>query len=102
MIERLLKTRAYEERATHYISAFSRYVNSAETILDVGCGSGVFSKALVRDGRIVIAIDINKKLLRKLGDGGVERICADAHFLPLRSQIFDRVLSLADGAPSKA
>jgi len=96
IIVRLLhKLRAYERREDLYISAFRRYVNLAETILDVGCGSGTFSKALAREDRLVVALDINKELLRQLSSGSIERICADAHLLPFRDETFDCILSLS-------
>jgi len=40
MMEKLLdKIQVYERREDRYLSAFRQYVNSAETILDAGCGS---------------------------------------------------------------
>ena len=54
----------YEERTGKYLSCFKRYVSNARVIADIGCGTGAFSKALARQGRLVIALDIEEKLLR--------------------------------------
>ena len=59
----------YEERTGKYLSCFKRYVSNARVIADIGCGTGAFSKALARQGRLVIALDIEEKLLR-----GIEKI----------------------------
>ena len=101
-MERLLtRIRAYEKRTDRYLAVLKRYVDLGETVLDVGCGSGIFSRALARGNRLFVALDINEKSLRKLSSEYVERICADAHFLPLRDEAFDCILSLTNRASSK-
>ena len=50
----------YEERTGKYLSYFKRYVSNAKVIVDVGCGAGAFSKALARQERLVIAIDVKR------------------------------------------
>jgi ubiquinone/menaquinone biosynthesis C-methylase UbiE len=77
------------------LSHFKRYVDEAEVIVDVGCGSGAFSKALVCEKRLVIALDIEKRLLKEVEGSFIERMCADAHNLPLRDSSVDCVLSFS-------
>jgi 2-polyprenyl-3-methyl-5-hydroxy-6-metoxy-1,4-benzoquinol methylase len=84
----------YEERTGKYLSYFKHYVDNAKVIVDVGCGTGAFSKALVRQGRLVIAIDIERRLLREIENSYIEKVCADAHNLPLRVGSVDCFLSL--------
>jgi len=50
----------YEERTGKYLSHFKRYVDDGRVIVDVGCGAGAFSKALARQERLIIAIDVEK------------------------------------------
>jgi ubiquinone/menaquinone biosynthesis C-methylase UbiE len=85
----------YEERTGKYLSYFKRYVGNAKVIVDVGCGAGAFSKALARQERLVIAIDVEKRLLREIENPYIEKVCADAHRLPLRDGSADCVLCLS-------
>jgi 2-polyprenyl-3-methyl-5-hydroxy-6-metoxy-1,4-benzoquinol methylase len=73
----------YEERTGKYLSYFKHHVGNAKTIVDVGCCAGAFSKALTCGKRLVIALDIERRLLREIENPCIERVCADAHHLPL-------------------
>jgi len=83
----------YEKRAGKYVSYFKHYVNSATIVVEVGCGVGVLSKVLAYGKRPVIAIDIERKLLKEIKKPYIERICADAHNLSLKEGSVDCVLS---------
>jgi len=65
----------YEERTGKYLSYFKHYVSNARVIVDVGCGAGAFSKALARQGRLVIALDIEERLLRGIENPYIEKVC---------------------------
>jgi ubiquinone/menaquinone biosynthesis C-methylase UbiE len=91
----LSRVHAYEERTGKYLSHFKHYVDGAEVIVDVGCGSGAFSKALARQNRLVIASDIEGRLLREIEDSYIWKVCADAHHLPFRDGSVDCVLFLS-------
>jgi len=93
-VDLLSRLHVYEERIDKYLSCFKHYVSNARVIVDVGCGAGAFSKALARQGRLVIALDVERRLLREIENPYVEKVCADAHHLPLRDGSADRVLSL--------
>ena len=68
------------------------------TVLDLGCGSGLYSRELVcRGAKIVVGIDLNRSALSELllySDEGLHLICADAEHLPFRDETFDMVLSV--------
>jgi ubiquinone/menaquinone biosynthesis C-methylase UbiE len=83
----------YEERTGKYLSYFKHHIGNAKVIVDVGCGEGAFSRALAYEGRLVIALDIEKRLLREIEN--IEKVCADAHHLPLRDGSVDYVLCLS-------
>jgi ubiquinone/menaquinone biosynthesis C-methylase UbiE len=72
--------------------------------VDVGCGAGAFSKALASNSHLVIALDIESRLLRGFEDPYIEKVCADAQELPLRDGSVDAFsLSLLEhlGNPAK-
>jgi len=58
--------------------------------LDCGCGRGLYSKCL----GLSISLDLNGKLLRKLGLKS-ERVVADATKLPFKQGVFDRVYAIS-------
>jgi ubiquinone/menaquinone biosynthesis C-methylase UbiE len=94
MVVRLMsRLHVYEERTGNYLSHFKHYVEDARMVVDVGCGVGAFSKALARQERLVIAIDIESSLLREIENPYIEKVCADAQQLPLRDGSVDAVLS---------
>jgi ubiquinone/menaquinone biosynthesis C-methylase UbiE len=84
----------YEGRTCKYLSQFKHYVDDAEVIVDAGCGVGTFSKALASQGRLVIALDIEKRLLGEIENSYIEKVCADAHHLPFRDGSVDCAISL--------
>ena len=70
----------------------------SECILDLGSGNGRFSAAMATSGARVVALDINKAMLREVLKMiksiriGVDLVLADAQRLPLREGAFDKVL----------
>ena len=89
------KLQVYRRRTDKYLSHFKHYVGDAGVIVDVGCGEGVFSRALACHGRLVIALDLEIRLLREIENSHVEKVCADAHHLPFHDGSVDCVLSLS-------
>jgi len=55
---------------------FRPYVNNAKVIVDIGCGAGTFSKVIADGKRLIIALDIQVKLLRGIEGPNIEKICA--------------------------
>lgn len=63
-------------------------------LLEVGCGTGWFSKQAKERGADVVSLDIGHKLIQKtLERIPVHPIVADALYLPFKNDIFDIVLS---------
>jgi len=90
------KLQVYKGRAGKYLSHFKHYVDDAGVIVDVGCGEGVFSRALACQGRLVIALALEIRLLREIENSHVEKVCADAHHLLLHDGSVDCILSLLE------
>jgi len=83
----------YEERTGKYLGYFKQNIDGAKIVVDVGCGIGAFSKALACGKRLVIALDLEKRLLEEIENPYIESVRADVHHLPLRDGSVDCVLS---------
>jgi len=76
-------------------------INKIETkdrfILDVGCGNGWVSKALVDDNRSVISLDISdtnvKRVLKEKPHNNHRGVIADVYNLPFRENSFDIIVA---------
>jgi malonyl-CoA O-methyltransferase len=73
--------------------------NKTDIVLDLGCGTGFLFEKLDKSVKFILGIDVSREALKK----AIERtrkncpntssslICADADFLPLRKEVFDKV-----------
>ncbi|AMN45745.1 methyltransferase [Steroidobacter denitrificans] len=72
---------------------------SGESLLDVGCGTGFFTRALASAiGGPVTGVDINPEWVayaRRQGAGKASYVIADARALPYEAASFDLVVSIA-------
>ncbi len=71
------------------------HLASDRTVLELGCGTGLFSRALAQTGAQVIAIDLSWDLINQAKDSNQANILpalSDAEFLPFPSGTFDAVV----------
>lgn len=72
------------------VKTLAEELQEYRSILDVGVGTGRFSKPLQGSGLKVVGIDIAKKMLEKAVEKQVENLLrADACFLPFRDKTFE-------------
>lgn len=89
--------RYQEEQEAKYRSALAG-VELDGTVLDVGCGSGLFFKHVSPKVANVVGIDISKALLRQAKEtakafGKVDLVQADADNLPFKDRDFDVIFA---------
>jgi ubiquinone/menaquinone biosynthesis C-methylase UbiE len=69
-----------------------------ERILDVGCGTGIFTQDVLNSGAIVTGVDLSlpmlKKAMTRMGDTSFTGLCGDMYALPFLSNSFDKVFSM--------
>lgn len=69
-----------------------------EKILDLGCGTGVFTIDVMASGPTITGVDISQPMLRKAvmktSKYAFTGICADMRALPFADSSFDKVLSM--------
>ncbi len=74
---------------THLLARFS----GARTVLEVGCGTGHFSRWMQAQGMRVVGLDLSGPMLAQArAMNGVPLIQGDAHRLPIASGAFDLVV----------
>ncbi len=87
-----------EEQNSKYDSALKNMQIGGGIVLDVGCGSGLLFEKLAIRAKIVVGIDISRKLLLKANERqrafkDVFVLQADADHLPFVDNFFDIVFS---------
>lgn len=69
-----------------------------ERILDVGCGTGIFTMDILDRGALVTGVDLSlpmlKRALSRTAGTGFTGLCADMYSLPFPDNSFDKVFSM--------
>ena len=69
-----------------------------ETILDVGCGTGIFTLDVLKLGPSVVGLEISRPMLmrarQKTGDSPFRPVTADMLSLPFVNDVFDKTVSM--------
>jgi len=69
-----------------------------ETILDVGCGTGIFTLDILAAGPRIIGLEISEPMLiramRKAGEYPFDPIAGNMMYLPFGNDVFDKTVSM--------
>ncbi len=86
-------------RANRRLKEFLPYLDSARKnrVLEIGCGTGVFTNLFYLNGIMPVAIDISYDLLKKAKNRNPNLVLiqADAENLPFKENFFDCVLGIS-------
>ena len=87
-----------KEQKSKYVAALENVVVADEVVLDVGCGSGLFFREIAAQAKMIIGLDISRKLLLQAKHhaaafGNVFVLQADADYLPFGEGVFDLVFA---------
>lgn len=82
---------------TEYIGLLTQRVAPRSTLLDLGCGTGVITKALAALGHDVTGVDISQAMLDQIDtaspDGRITLRQGDIYALPFEAASFDGVIT---------
>ena len=69
-----------------------------ETILDVGCGTGIFTLDMLAYGPRMVGLEISRPMLmrarQKTKEHPFHALCGDMEFLPFADEVFDKTVSM--------
>src|SRR3990172_12193817 len=86
------------ERRFQYLVDYGS-IKKGKRALELGCGTGVFTKKLADKGGKLVAIDISMALIQKarnkMKGRGVEFVVADIERLPFKQGVFDSVVGIS-------
>ncbi len=90
------KTRGYSSHAMGKVmEALRRELEGSARTLDIGMGTGRFSRPLQGAGLEVVGIDLSRRMLGKAREKGTTNaLNADARMLPFRDSSFDDAISV--------
>lgn len=85
-----------KEQQRKYRKTFENVEVLVTTVLDVGCGSGLFFSQVASKAEMVVGVDVSFKLLKKANEqakafGNVFVLQADADHMPFRDGVFGGV-----------
>jgi len=80
----------HQKKAEYLFGLIGPYLNKSGKIMDLGCGSGVFTKRLIDLKYRITPVDV----VRKLKIDGVEEIIYDGKKLPFKDKEFQQVLMI--------
>jgi malonyl-CoA O-methyltransferase len=94
----MYEERYAQEQENKFRASLENLNVAGSTVLDVGCGSGLFFDQVADKARLVVGVDISHKLLLKAKErasvcGNVEVLQADADHLPFKESSFDLVFA---------
>lgn len=70
-------------------------VSPGDSVLDVGCGTGLVTNLLAQEAQLVVGIDLANAMIAKAKKRtGPLYAVADAEALPFRDKAFDKVIAL--------
>lgn len=73
-------------------------LRAGDSVLDVGCGTGWFTRRAAAECANVVGLDVDESVLdfaRRHSPGQVEYVSGDAAHLPFEDRSFDKVMSVA-------
>jgi malonyl-CoA O-methyltransferase len=87
-----------DEQKRKYEKALENVNVEGASVLDVGCGSGLFFQEIATQADIVVGVDVSRKLLLKAKEQAevfrnVSVLQADADHLPFKEEFFDAVFA---------
>ena len=87
-----------EEQQRKYLKALENVAVTSKSVLDVGCGSGLFFKEVSLKAEVIVGVDVSHKLLLKAKkNANVYKntfvLQADADHLPFSDDLFDAVFA---------
>jgi ubiquinone/menaquinone biosynthesis C-methylase UbiE len=90
-------SRYAEEQEVKYKAALT-IVNTAGSVLDVGCGTGLLFSHIAARAEVVVGVDVSVKLLlqarkRSKTYGNVHVVRADADHIPVKAESFAAVFA---------
>jgi ubiquinone/menaquinone biosynthesis C-methylase UbiE len=94
---RMYDERYAEEQVAKYQAAL-KHLDINDSVIDVGCGTGLFFNHVVADAQTVVGVDISRSLLLQAKERAraffnVHLVQADADHLPFRDACFNVVLA---------
>jgi 2-polyprenyl-3-methyl-5-hydroxy-6-metoxy-1,4-benzoquinol methylase len=84
------------EEVSYFCSNLDRV--ESNSILDVGCGLGYVLRSLIKKNRLLVGLDVNRRLVNRAKTKSESSLChflvADAKNLPFLSDSFDHVFMI--------
>jgi ubiquinone/menaquinone biosynthesis C-methylase UbiE len=99
--DQIIDQPVYKYYVNKKIRLIKNWINKESVILDVGCGTGVYTNSLARNCRNIVGLDISPKMVERglskaktQGLNNIDFVVADVGHFPFQDKIFDLVFSV--------
>jgi ubiquinone/menaquinone biosynthesis C-methylase UbiE len=99
--DQIIDQPVYKYYVNKKIRLIKNWINKESVILDVGCGTGVYTNSLARNCRNIVGLDISPKMVERglskaksRGLNNIDFVVADVAHFPFQDKIFDLVFSV--------
>ncbi len=99
--DRIVDQPVYKFYVNKKLLLIEKWINKESFVLDVGCGTGVYTTLLSKKCRTIVGLDVSSKMVergatkaRNLGLDNVHFVVADVEYFPFQDKVFDLVFSV--------
>jgi ubiquinone/menaquinone biosynthesis C-methylase UbiE len=99
--EKVIKQPVYRYYVEKKTKDIKKWINQESIILDIGCGTGVYTTNIAKNCKTIIGLDSSQKMIEqallKTNRQGIQNahfVIADAAYFPFKASIFDLIFSV--------
>jgi ubiquinone/menaquinone biosynthesis C-methylase UbiE len=99
--DRIIDQPVYKYYVNKKLRQIKNWINKESVLLDVGCGTGVYTNSLAKNCKTIVGLDISPKMVERglskaksQNLNNIDFVVADVAYFPFQDKMFDLVFSV--------